>query len=91
MPERIVLLRVVDVIDGFRYLWSTRDRMKDEEWELDEDRPDGGIFDFEMVTADLSDAYCHLPVHPDEHQNCLSPGLHQSETLMWVAMLFGFN
>eukprot|EP00913_Durusdinium_trenchii_P011074 g10396.t1 len=95
VPERIVLPRVVDVIDSFRYLWSTRDRMKtksrDEEWELDEGRPEGGIFDFEMVTADLSDAYCHLPVHPEEHQNCLSPGLHQSETLMWVAMLFGFK
>ena len=95
VPERIVLPRVVDVIDGFRYLWSTRDRMKsksrDEEWELDEDRPEGGIFDFELVTADLSDAYCHLPVHPEEHPNCLSPGLHQSETLMWVAMLFGFK
>ena len=95
VPERIVLPRVVDVIDSFRYLWSTKDRMKiksrDEEWELDEDRPDGGIFDFEMVTADLSDAYCHLPVHPEEHQNCLSPGLHQTETLMWVAMLFGFK
>ena len=56
--ERIVLPRVVDVIDGFRYLCCTRDRMKiksrDEEWELDADRPEGGIFDFEMVTAGLS-------------------------------------
>ena len=95
VPERIVLPRAVDVIESFRYLWSTRDRMRgksrDEEWELDEDRPDGGIFDFELVTVDLSDAYCHLPVHPEEHPNCLSPGLRQSETLMWVAMLFGFK
>ena len=93
--ERIVLPRVVDVVDSFRYLWKSRDRMaikaRDEEWILDEDRPDGGIYDFEMITADLSDAYCHLPVHPEEHANCLSPGLHQTETLMWVAMLFGFR
>ena len=95
VPERIVLPRVMDVVDSFRYLWKTRDRMpikaRDEEWELDEDRPEGGIYDFEMVTADLSDAYCHLPVHPDEHHNCLSPGIYPSETLMWVAMLFGFR
>ena len=95
VPERIVLPRVVDVVDSFRFLWKTRDRMaikaKDEEWTLDEDRPEGGIYDFEMITADLSDAYCHLPVHPEEHANCLSPGTHQSETLMWVAMLFGFK
>ena len=93
--ERIVLPRVVDVVDSFRFLWKTRDRMaikaKEEEWTLDEDRPDGGIYDFEMITADLSGAYCHLPVHPEEHANCLSPGIHQSETLMWVAMLFGFK
>ena len=95
VPERTVLPRVVDVVDSFRYLWKTRDRMaikaRDEEWVLDDERPDGGIYDFEMITADLSDAYCHLPVHPEEHANCLSPGIHQTETLMWVAMLFGFR
>ena len=95
IPERIVLPRVVDVVDSFRYLWRTRDRMvtkaRDEEWVLDEERPDGGIYDFEMITADLSDAYCHLPVHPEEHANCLSPGVYPPETLMWVAMLFGFR
>ena len=58
---------------------------------LDDERPDGGIYDYEMITADLTDAYCHLPVHPEEHANCLSPGVHPSETLMWVAMLFGFK
>ena len=66
-------------------------KAREEEWELDEDRPEGGIYDFEMVTADLSDAYCHLPVHPEEHANCLSPGIHPTETLMRVAMLFGFK
>ena len=29
-------------------------KSRDEEWELDADRPEGGIFDFEMVTAGLS-------------------------------------
>lgn len=27
VPERIVLPRVADVVDSFRYLWKTRDRM----------------------------------------------------------------
>lgn len=66
------------------WLWQTRDKIpkmaEEGQWALDHDRPEGGIYDFELITADLSDAYCHLAVHPSEHANCLSPELRALET-----------
>ena len=96
--ERIVLPRTQDVIQGIRYLWSQREKAivmaKKEGWWISEDREHHrGEFmdDIELVTADLSDAYCHLGVHRDEVPHCLAPGLRQGEMVVFISMLFGFR
>ena len=88
--ERIVLPRIQDVLDSLRYLRENRFglilRAQKEDWD-DQDQCD----EVELVSADLSDAYCHLAVHENELGNCVAPSVNPGKYLVFVAMLFGFK
>ena len=47
--------------------------------------------DWEMLGADLQDAFCHFPVVLQEVLNCICPGLKEDEFVMYTALLFGFR
>jgi len=72
VTERLVLPRVIDVLEAARRLykhheafvalaqkegWATEDQQQMSEWEL--------------VGADLQDAFCHFPVAKEEVSNCV--------------------
>ena len=87
--ERIVLPRTQDVVQSIRYLWSQREKAiemaKKEGWWIDprrEERNQEFLDDMELITADLSDAYCHLGVHRDEVPHCLAPGLEKGQVVV---------
>ena len=92
VPERLVLPRVVDVVEGARRLWSFRKELHDqaeaEGW-MPEDP--GALNDWELIGADLSDAFCHYPVCSAELPNCLCPGVGEDEYIIFTALLFGFK
>ena len=49
-----------------------------------------GDFGVELFSADFSDAYPHLRVHPEEYPHCLSPNpLGSDSVILWVMMAFG--
>ena len=82
VPERIILPRISDVVGSLRELYRLRIRMTkhgSENWE------------FELISADLADAYMHFGVHPSELQNCLATGLEENELVLFQAMSFGFK
>ena len=90
LQERLVLPRVCDVVESLRYMRAFRADMMEvahrENWkELDK------LDEIEIVSADLSDAYCHLPVAKPELGNCLAPSNKEGHTLVFCAMLFGFK
>ena len=94
VPERIILPRGQDVVSMVRSCWELRATRMAEHDPLDdvdsesEDEDDPG---FELIGADLADAYCHFPVRREEWNNCLAPGLDENEVLLFCAMLFGFK
>ena len=85
-----MLPRIQDVLDSLRYLRENRFglilRAQKEDWD-DQDQCD----EVELVSADLSDAYCHLAVHENELGNCVAPSVNPGKYLVFVAMLFGFK
>eukprot|EP00435_Cladocopium_sp_Y103_P019673 s3697_g4.t1 len=88
--ERIVLPRIRDVVDSLKYLRNNRFglvlRAQKEDWP-DQDECD----EIEMASADLADAYCHLPVAERELANCAAPSTSPGVYLVFTAMLFGFR
>ena len=92
VPERLVLPRVTDVIQGARRLWSWREELHrqaaDERWSYEREEE---LDEWEVVGADLADAFCHYPVHADEVSNCVCPGVKKDEFVIFTALLFGFK
>ena len=88
--ERIVLPRIVDVLESVRFL-RYHQSLRAQHDEDDEEDSEGDTDDLELVTADLSDAYCHFAVHRSELKNCVSPSTKPGEHLLFRAMLFGFR
>ena len=39
----------------------------------------------------MADAFCHLPVRLEEVSNCICPGLHEGEFVLYTALLFGYK
>ena len=95
VDERIVLPRGQDVVDGIRFLRSklsmVEDFLTEKRWvpQMDEELDEWQ--NMELVTADLSDAYCHLAIHRDEAPNCLAPGLKDDQLILFAAVLFGYK
>ena len=92
VPERLVLPRVMDVLESARRLWAANDDFiklaKKEGWcpeKEDEMR------EYEMVGADLQDAFCHFPVMLEEVSNCVCPGFSDEDFILYTALLFGFK
>ena len=92
VPERLVLPRVIDVLEAARRLWANNDAFtmvaQQEGWAPEDLNL---MKDWEMVGADLADAFCHFPVRLDEVSNCICPGLHEGEYVLYTALLFGFR
>ena len=80
VPERIILPRISDVVGSLRDLY--KQRLANQQT---------GGWQFELISADLADAYMHFGVHPSELQNCLAPGLKEDELVLFKAMSFGFK
>ncbi|CAE7832753.1 RE2 [Symbiodinium sp. CCMP2592] len=85
-PERIVLPRPQDIYTMAADLkahepqlleWYRAERIPTKEWGS------------ELVAADLTDAFTHFPVHPSEHEQCLSPAGDGENFYVFVAMFFG--
>ncbi len=57
----------------------------------DPQAPSDTDFGVELVSGDLSDAYFHFRVHPDERKHCLSPDLWPGTVLLWVDMCCGLR
>ena len=95
VAERIVLPRGQDVVEGIRFLRSQlpklEDHLAEKHWHPQEGEAMDSWQDLELITADLSDAYCHLAIHPDEAPNCLAPGLRDGELILLAAVLFGYK
>ena len=95
VEERIVLPRGQDVIEGIRFLRSrldvVKDFLKEKCWVPGEGESEDSWQDMELMTADLSDAYCHLAIHRDEAPNCLAPGLEEGQLILFAAVLFGYK
>ena len=92
VPERLILPRVQDVLQGAKRLYRDRDELKDtaeiEGW-MPESEAD--LHQWELIGADLADAFCHYPVAKEELGNCVCPGLRQGEFILYTALLFGFK
>ena len=92
MPERLILPRVQDVLQGARRLYSFQDDLKalaEREGWMPEKEAD--LHKWELVGADLADAFCHFPVDRDELSNCICPGLEPGQFILYTALLFGFK
>ena len=70
IPERIVLPRVQDVVKDIQELWQQHGG-----------QPQGVDWGMELVGADLSDAYCHFGVAPEEL--CIAWRRHCRRTRWW--------
>ena len=81
VPERIVLPRISDFVQGVQRLWSrqTEQTMAASDWAM------------ELIGADLADAYCHFAVAPEEICNCVSPAVAPDEFLVFKSMMFGYK
>ena len=80
IPERIVLPRVQDVVKDIQELWQQHGG-----------QPQGVDWGMELVGADLSDAYCHFGVAPEELCHCLAPSLQEDKVVVFKAMSFGYK
>ena len=92
VPERLVLPRVVDVVDGARRLWSFRKELRaqaEAEGRMPENPEE--LEEWEIIGADLSDAFCHYPVCAAELPNCLCPGIGEDDYIIFTALLFGYK
>jgi hypothetical protein len=92
VPERLILPRVQDVLQGARRLYSFQDDLKalaEREGWMPEKEAD--LHKWELVGADLADAFCHFPVDRDELSNCICPGLESGQFILYTALLFGFK
>ena len=92
VPERLILPRVQDVLQGARRLYSFQDDLKalaEREGWMPEKEAD--LHKWELVGADLADAFCHFPVDRDELSNCICPGLEPGQFILYTALLFGFK
>ncbi|CAE7831161.1 unnamed protein product [Symbiodinium sp. CCMP2592] len=69
-PERIVLPRPQDVYTMAADLKALEPQLL--EWYRAKGEPTTE-WGSELVAADLTDAFTHFPVHPSEHEQCLSP------------------
>ncbi|CAE7542163.1 unnamed protein product, partial [Symbiodinium necroappetens] len=85
-PERIVLPRPQDVYAMGADLKAQEPQLL--EWYRAKRLPtrERGS---ELVAADLTDAFTHFPVHPAEHEQCLSPAGDGKNCYVFVAMFFG--
>ena len=77
LPEKLVLPRPKDAVSMIRDMYD-----------LIEDKSQVQL---ELTVIDVSDAFMALPVHPDEHQHTLAPGLEEGTLVTFVALLFGFK
>ena len=82
LPERLVLPRPKDAISMVRDAYAKTNWQKVEEGEEKA---------MELAVIDISDAFMALPVHREEHQHTLAPGLEKDEYLAFVALLFGYK
>ena len=93
VPERIVLPRAVDVVEGARFLWHKRPQLAEqalrEGWAKTAE--EAQTWSMEAWSGDLADAYCHLGVHRSELCHCLAPSTRRGEHLLFRALLFGFR
>ena len=88
VPERIVLPRATDVVEMARQL----DRQGDQLWrELSPGDEVAEGWDMEIVMIDLSDAFCHFPIHRSELRHAVAPGVDPGTVVVFTAMLFGFK
>ena len=85
-PERIVLPRPQDVYAMAADLKAHEPQLL--EWYRAESQPTAE-WGSELVAADLTDAFTHFPVHPSEHEQCLSPVGDNKNYYVFVAMFFG--
>ena len=88
VPERIILPRASDVVSMARDLDAQGNRL----WE--ELNPKDEIaegWDMEIVMIDLSDAFCHFPIHREEVRHAIAPGTEHGTVIIFTAMLFGFR
>jgi hypothetical protein len=92
VPERLVLPRVIDVLEAARRLNANSTEYikaaKREGWMPDKEED---MYEWELVGADLQDAFCHFPVALQEVANCICPGVNQNQFVMYTALLFGFK
>ena len=46
------------------------------------------LHEWELIGADLADAFCHLLVAKEELANCICPGLEPGQFIMYTALPF---
>eukprot|EP00435_Cladocopium_sp_Y103_P068083 s608_g31.t1 len=80
VPERIVLPRIQDLVAGIRRLWRHNSHRLGE-----------ADFACEVVGADLSDAYYHFGVRPEEIPHCVAPSMDPGTWIVFRGMSFGFK
>ena len=85
-PERIILPRPQDVYNMAADLKSSEPQLL--EWYRARGIPTSE-WGSELVAADLTDAFTHFPVHPSEHEQCISPAGDGKHFYVFVAMFFG--
>ena len=74
VSERLILPRVQDVLQGARRLYRFQDELKGlaqrEGWMPEKEQE---LHQWELIGADLADAFCHFPVAREELANCICP------------------
>ena len=85
-PERIILPRPADIYNMAVDLKATEPQLL--EWYRARGIPTSE-WGTELVAADLTDAFTHFPVHPEEHEQCISPAGDGAHYFVFVAMFFG--
>ena len=88
LSERLVLPRAKDAVRMTRHqrrgLEELQSKYRRHNWSTDQ-------WGFEWVVIDISDAFMHLAVDPDELKHCMAPGLQDDEVIVFIALLFGFK
>ncbi|CAK0899124.1 unnamed protein product [Prorocentrum cordatum] len=85
-PERIVLPRVDEVVQDAAALAAAEPSAWQEAAARGEDMSTWGV---EFLSADFSDAYMHLMVHPEERKHCYAKHYKEGKLLLWVFLCFG--
>ena len=86
VPERLILPRVQDMLQGARRLYRYQDELKalaDREGGMPEKEVD--LHQWELIGADLADAFCHFPVSREELGNCICLGLEEGQFILYTA------